>query len=176
MTFTDETLKRARDVDPRRLAVAGGSYGGYMTNWIIGHTDRFACAVTSRSISNFMSFIGSSDFGFAWPIEFGNVGPWQNPRHYLRISPLSYLRRMTTPTLIEHQEQDHRCPIEQAEQLWAALKAKKVPVEFLRYPEEPHGMSRGGRPDRRIDRLERILRWLDRWTRRSARGRRRTGT
>jgi dipeptidyl aminopeptidase/acylaminoacyl peptidase len=111
-----------------------------------------------------MSFIGSSDFGYAWPVEFGKVGPWQNPAHYLRMSPLTYLRRMKTPTLIEHQEQDHRCPIEQAEQLWSALKMKGVPVEFLRYPGEPHGMSRGGRPDRRIDRLERILDWLGRWT------------
>lgn len=165
MAFTDAALRRARHVDPRRLAVAGGSYGGFMTNWIIGHTSRFACAVTSRSISNFMSFLGSSDFGYAWPREFGNVGPWENPRHYLRMSPLAYLANIRTPTLIEHQEEDHRCPIEQAEQLWAALKAKGVPAEFLRYPGEPHGMSRSGRPDRRIDRLERILAWIGRWTR-----------
>lgn len=164
MTFTDVVLKKVRSLDGRRLAVGGGSYGGFMTNWIIGHTGRFACAVTSRSISNFMSFIGSSDFGYAWPVEFGKIGPWQNPQHYLRMSPLTYLKKMVTPTLIEQQEEDHRCPIEQAEQLWAALKAKGVPVEFIRYPGEPHGMSRGGRPDRRIDRMERILGWLGRWT------------
>lgn len=164
MAFTDVVVRRTRHLDRRRMGVAGGSYGGYMTNWIIGHTRRFACAVTSRSISNFMSFIGSSDFGYAWPVEFGGIGPWDNPKHYLRMSPLSYLKNMKTPTLIEHQEEDHRCPIEQAEQLWAGLKARGVPVEFIRYPGEPHGMSRGGRPDRRIDRLERILRWLDQWT------------
>jgi dipeptidyl aminopeptidase/acylaminoacyl peptidase len=166
MAFTDEALRRAKQVDRRRVAVGGGSYGGYMTNWIIGHTDRFACAVTSRSISNLMSFVGSSDFGYAWPQEFGSLGPWEDPRHYLKMSPLTYLSRMKTPTLIEHQEEDHRCPIEQAEQLWAALKVKGVPVEFARYPGEPHGMSRGGRPDRRVDRLERIQAWLEKWTRR----------
>jgi dipeptidyl aminopeptidase/acylaminoacyl peptidase len=164
MTFTDEALRRAKQANRRRVAVAGGSYGGFMTNWIIGHTSRFACAVTSRSISNLMSFIGSSDFGYAWPQEFGALGPWEDPRHYLQMSPLTYLKNMKTPTLIEHQEEDHRCPIEQAEQLWAALKAKGVPVEFVRYPGEPHGMSRGGRPDRRIDRLTRILVWLEKWT------------
>jgi dipeptidyl aminopeptidase/acylaminoacyl peptidase len=164
MAFTDVALRRARHVARRRVAVAGGSYGGYMTNWIIGHTNRFACAITSRSISNFMSFVGTSDFGWLWPKEFGTMGPWEAPERYLRMSPLYYLKNMRTPTLIEHQEEDHRCPIEQAEQLWTALKWKGVPVEFLRYPGEPHGMSRGGRPDRRIDRLERIHAWLERWT------------
>jgi dipeptidyl aminopeptidase/acylaminoacyl peptidase len=163
MVFTDTVLRRRRLIDRRRLAVAGGSYGGFMTNWIIGHTQRFACAVSSRSISNLMSFVGSSDFGYSWPQEFGSRGPWEDPRHYLRMSPLTYLRNMKTPTLIDHQEEDHRCPIEQAEQLWAALKVKGVPVEFLRYPAEPHGMSRNGRPDRRIDRLERILAWMEKW-------------
>lgn len=164
MAFTDVALRRARHVDRRRVAVAGGSYGGYMTNWIIGHTNRFACAITSRSISNFMSFVGTSDGGYLWPKEFGTKGPWEAPERYLRMSPLYYLKNMRTPTLIEHQEEDHRCPIEQAEQLWTALKWKGVPVEFLRYPGEPHGMSRNGRPDRRIDRLERIHAWLERWT------------
>ncbi len=163
MTFTDAALKRAKHLDRKRLGVAGGSYGGFMTNWIIGHTDRFACAMTQRSISNLMSFVGSSDFGYFWPQEFGSAGPWEDPKHYLAMSPLTYLKNMKTPTLIEHQEQDHRCPIEQGEQLWAALRIKGVPCEFARYPGEPHGMSRNGRPDRRIDRMERNLKWLGRW-------------
>ncbi|MBK8229417.1 MAG: S9 family peptidase [Candidatus Eisenbacteria bacterium] len=163
MTFTDFALKKAGHLDRKRLCVAGGSYGGFMTNWIIGHTDRFACAMTQRSISNLLSFVGSSDFGYFWPREFGSAGPWEDPKHYLAMSPLTYLSKMKTPTLIEHQEEDHRCPVEQAEQLWAALKSKGVPCEFVRYPGEPHGMSRNGRPDRRIDRLERNLRWMKRW-------------
>jgi len=166
MAFTDVVFRKARHLDRARLGVAGGSYGGFMTNWIIGHTDRFACAMTQRSISNLMSFVGSSDFGYFWPKEFGSASPWEDPQHYLKMSPLTYLEHMKTPTLIEHQEEDHRCPIEQAEQLWAALRWKGVPCEFVRYPGEPHGMSRGGRPDRRIDRLERNLRWLGRWLKR----------
>jgi dipeptidyl aminopeptidase/acylaminoacyl peptidase len=164
MEFTDVALRKARHVDRRRVAVGGGSYGGYMTNWIIGHTNRFACAITSRSISNFISFVGTSDFGYMWPKEFNTKGPWEVPERYLKMSPLYYLAKMRTPTLIEHQEEDHRCPMEQAEQLWTALKWKGVPVELIRYPAEPHGMSRGGRPDRRIDRLERIHAWLETWT------------
>lgn len=170
MTFTDEALRRSPGVDRRRLGVAGGSYGGYMTNWIIAHTDRFAAAITQRSVVNLMSFAGSSDFGFAWFRVFGGRFAWRDPAHYLSMSPITYVDAVKTPTLIEHQEQDHRCPIEQAEQLYAALKVRKVPVEFHRYPEESHGMSRGGRPDRRIERLERIAGWLDRWT-----GKRRNG-
>ncbi|MCE9581663.1 MAG: S9 family peptidase, partial [Planctomycetes bacterium] len=164
MGFTDECLRLEPRIDRRRLGVAGGSYGGFMTNWIVGHTQRFAAGVSSRSISNFLSFVGSSDFGYAWPKGFwGEDCAWDHTQKYLAMSPLTYLKDMKTPLLIEHQEEDHRCPMEQAEQLWAALKWKGVPCEFVRYPQEPHGMSRGGRPDRRIDRLERIVKWFDRW-------------
>ncbi|MBI2922743.1 MAG: S9 family peptidase [Planctomycetes bacterium] len=171
MAFTDECLRLAPEIDRRRLGVAGGSYGGFMTNWIVGHTPRFSAAVTSRSISNFLSFVGSSDFGYAWPKGFfGHDTAWTDPKKYLAMSPLASLNKMKTPMLIEHQEEDHRCPMEQAEQLWSALKWKGVPVEFARYPQEPHGMSRGGRPDRRIDRLERIVGWFDRWLKNGGRG------
>jgi len=163
MRFTDEALRRSPHVDRRRLGVAGGSYGGFMTNWIIGHTTRFRAAVTSRSVVNLMSFVGSSDFGHAWWRVFGGKIAWRDPAHYLSMSPIAYVDAVRTPTLIEHQERDDRCPIEQAEQLFAALKARGVPVEFHRYPDESHGMSRGGRPDRRIERLERITGWFDRW-------------
>jgi len=163
MAFTDEVLRRHPKIDRRRVGVAGGSYGGYMTNWIIGHSRRFAAAVTQRSVVNLMSFAGTSDFGWVWPKVFGGKAVWRDPVHYLRMSPISYVDAVRTPTLIEHQENDHRCPIEQAEQLYAALKVRKVPTEFHRYPEEFHGMSRGGRPDRRIERCKRIAGWFDRW-------------
>jgi len=166
MRFTDVVLRRYKFLDRTRIGVAGGSYGGYMTNWIIGHTQRFKCAVTQRCISNWLSFIGASDFGWAWTRNWGYTNPWENPQKYLKASPLTYLKNIKTPTLVEHQEQDHRCPIDQGEQFWSALKAKGVPTEFVRYPAEPHGMSRMGRPDRRIDRIERIVQWLDRWLRR----------
>lgn len=163
MRFTDVVLRKHRAIDRRRVGVAGGSYGGFMTNWIIGHTQRFKCAITQRCLSNLLSFVGASDFGFMWPREFGAGSPWENAAHYLKMSPLTYLSNMKTPTLIEHQEEDHRCPIDQAEQLWSALRSKGVPCSFVRYPQEPHGMSRSGRPDRRIDRLERIEAWLGQW-------------
>ncbi|MFB3908340.1 MAG: prolyl oligopeptidase family serine peptidase [Candidatus Eisenbacteria bacterium] len=163
MDFTDEVLARYPQIDRRRLAVCGGSYGGYMTNWILGHTDRFAAAVTQRSVTNLMSFAGTSDFGYHWHRIFGGRPAWSDPAHWLAMSPIAYADAMKTPTLIEHQERDDRCPIEQAEQLYAALRSRGVPVEFHRYPEESHGMSRDGRPDRRIERLRRIAAWLDRW-------------
>ncbi len=163
MTFVDEALARFPAIDRRRLGVAGGSYGGYMTSWIIGHTNRFAAAVAQRAVVNLASFCGSSDFGYAWYRAFGGKVSWRDPAHYLKMSPITYVDAVKTPTLIEHQENDHRCSIEQAEQLFAALKLRKVPTEFHRYPDESHGMSRGGRPDRRIERLERIAAWFDRW-------------
>ncbi|KAF0244630.1 MAG: putative S9 family [Planctomycetota bacterium] len=166
MAFTDECLRLEPRLDRRRLGCAGGSYGGFMVNWIVGHTDRFKAGVSSRGISNFLSFVGSSDFGYAWPKGYyGEDNAWGNTSKYLKMSPLAYLKNMKTPVLIEHQEEDHRCPVEQAEQLWAALKWKGVPCEFVRYPQEPHGMSRSGRPDRRVDRLERIVAWFGRWLR-----------
>ncbi len=148
-------------IDNKRLAVAGGSYGGYMTNWIIGHTDRFRCAVTDRSVVNMQSMFGTCDFAFSsdgyWA---GN--PWAQPQKLLQQSPLSYVANVKTPVLIIHSEGDLRCPIEQAEQLFTALKRLKKEVVFVRYPQETsHGLSRMGPPDLRLDRLQRIGDWLD---------------
>ena len=163
MAFTDEVLKRYPQIDPSRVGVAGGSYGGYMTNWIIGHTDRFAAANTQRCISNLISFIGASDFGYLWKKEWPLGDPWTEPEKWRELSPITYADQMKTPTLIIHSENDWRCPIEQAQQLFVALKMRKVPVKFAWFPEESHGLSRGGRPDRRIKRLELIADWFERW-------------
>jgi dipeptidyl aminopeptidase/acylaminoacyl peptidase len=146
-------------IDEKRMGVAGGSYGGYMTNWIVGHTDRFAAAVTMRSVVNMESFFGSSDFGFEMRNELGGA-PWQRRELYRKLSPITYVENIKTPLLIIHSEQDHRCPIEQAEQLYAALRALKREVLFIRYPEEGHGLSRGGKPEHRVDRLQRIIEWF----------------
>lgn len=149
-------------VESKRLGVTGGSYGGYMTNWIVGHTNRFKAAVTQRSVVNLVSFLGSSDFGYDDHREFGGQ-PWNNFEEYVRMSPITYVEKIRTPLLILHNEQDLRCSIEQAEQLFTALKVLKRKVEFVRFPEEPHGLSRHGRPDRRLARLEWILKWFDRY-------------
>jgi len=152
-------------IDPARMGVTGGSYGGYMTNWIIGHTDRFRAAVTQRSVSNLISMYGSSDFNWSFQIELGNEPPWENLENYWRQSPLKYIGNAKTPTLVIHSEQDLRCDMEQGEQIFVALKKLGVDTEMVRFPDEPHGLSRGGRTDRRIERLSHILRWFDRYLR-----------
>jgi len=149
-------------VNGNRMGVTGGSYGGYMTNWIVGHTDFFKAAVTQRSVTNLVSFFGSSDMGYDDWREFGG-NPWDNFEDYVRMSPITYVKNIKTPLLIIHSESDLRCSIEQAEQLFAALKVLRRKVMFLRFPEEPHGLSRMGRPDRRIERLRRIVGWFDKY-------------
>ena len=162
MACVDRALELHGELDVDRLGVAGGSYGGYMTNWIIGHTDRFSAAVTMRCVSNLYSFWGTSDIGFLWDERYGGH-PWEVPENYRQQSPITYLGDVTTPTLVIHSEEDHRCPMEQGEQVFATLKKQGVETEFLRYPGESHGLSRGGRPWHRIHRLEQIIQWFDRY-------------
>ncbi len=162
LTIADHA--RRSHVDPDApMHVTGGSYGGFMTNWLIGVTDRFASAVTQRSITNWLSFYGTSDVGFSWlHIETGG-NPWEHTQSLWDKSPMKHVAKVRTPLLILHAEQDHRCPIEQAEQLFVALKVLgHAPVEFVRFPDEGHDLSRSGRPDRRIQRLEAILEWFER--------------
>lgn len=149
-------------IDKNRMGVTGGSYGGYMTNWIVTHTDFFKAAVTQRSVTNFVSFYGSSDLGFDIDREIKG-SPWKNLDSWWEMSPIKHVAKIKTPLLIIHSEQDLRCPIEQAEQLFVSLKKLKRKVEMVRFPGEPHGLSRCGRPDRRMARLEWILKWFDRY-------------
>ncbi len=162
MAATDAAA-RLPGIDPERVGVTGGSYGGFMTNWIVGHTDRFRCAVTQRSVVNLQSMAGTCDFNFGDTKYFGG-NAWNQPERLLAQSPLTYAAAVGTPLLILHSEGDLRCPIEQAEQLFAALKNLGGTVEFVRYPREAnHGLSRSGPPDLRRDRLERIASWMERW-------------
>ncbi len=148
-------------IDTDRLGVTGGSYGGYLTNWIVSHDDRFKAAVTQRCISNFHSFFGTSDIGVNFgEFEFGGV-PWKDAELLLRHSPISYVDRINTPLLIVHNENDLRCPIEQAEQMFTALKYLEREVAFVRIPEESHDLSRSGTPSRRKARLSHIIGWFD---------------
>lgn len=155
-------LDEQKYVAKNRVAICGGSYGGYMTNWALGHTRRFRCGVTDRSVVDLKSFHGSSDIGFYDHTEFGGHY-WDNPDGYERMSPLTYADKIKDPLLIVHSEFDLRCAIEQAEQLFVALKARGRKVEFLRFPEESHGLSRGGRPDRRVARMEAYVEWFNRY-------------
>ncbi|MCA9286187.1 MAG: S9 family peptidase [Phycisphaerales bacterium] len=150
-------------VDTRRMAVMGGSYGGYMTNWAIGHTDVFRCAITDRCVSNLLSMAGSSDYPDLvdeyWP---GAV--WDRWERRWESSPIKHFGGVKTPTLIIHSEGDLRCNVEQGEQVHAALTILGVPTRFVRYPASTsHGLSRGGPPDLRMHRLTEIVGWLGRW-------------
>ncbi|MDP9245532.1 MAG: S9 family peptidase [Chloroflexota bacterium] len=149
-------------VDPKRLYVTGGSYGGFMTNWIVGHTDRFKAAATQRSISNNVSAFGTSDIGWHfWQFEMGDATPWRDAHKLVERSPLTYVEDVRTPLLILHAEKDFRCPIEQAEQLFVALKVLGKEAVFVRFQDDSHELTRGGKPKNRIDHARRIADWFD---------------
>ncbi len=148
-------------IDKERMGVTGGSYGGFMTNWIIGHTNRFAAAVTQRSVSNNISMYGSSDLNWTFEYEVGGGPPWESYENWWRQSPFKYIGNVKTPTLVIHSEQDMRTDLEQGEQIFVALKRLGVDTKLVLFPEEPHGLSRGGRTDRRIARLNHMKHWFD---------------
>ncbi len=150
-------------IDAQRMGVTGGSYGGYMTVWIIGHTQRFKAAVTQRCVSNFVSMWGSSDFNWTFQAELGNKAPFEDLEKYWKHSPIAYIGNARTPTKVIHNEFDLRCPIEQGEQVFVALKRLGVETEMVRFPDEFHGLSRGGRTDRRIARLNHIVGWFEKY-------------
>ena len=162
MTAVDGLLAN-EPVDPKRLYLTGGSYGGYMTNWLVGHTNRFRAAVTQRSVTNLESFVGSSDIGFTFGRAEFDGQPWEEPERYRKLSPLTYAEKIETPLLVVHSESDFRCPIEQGEQLFVKLKLLGKTVEMVRFVGESHGLSRGGRPQNRAERLRRILGWFKRY-------------
>lgn len=162
MAGLDYVLGEETWIDENRLGVTGGSYGGFMTNWIVGHTNRFKAAVTQRSISNWVSFFGVSDIGYYFT-------PWQigtdmlDPEKLWEHSPLKYAKNIETPLLILHSELDFRCPIEQAEQLFVTLKSMGKETSFVRFPENDHNLSRTGTPNLRIERLEQIVSWFEQY-------------
>jgi dipeptidyl aminopeptidase/acylaminoacyl peptidase len=146
-------------IDPERLGVTGGSYGGYMTNWIITHTDRFKVALTQRCVSNLVSMYTLSDINFNFVESEFEGDIWTNPRIWER-SPIAHANKAKTPLLMLHSEADFRCPIEQAEEFYLALKRVGCPVQLVRTPNEDHNLSRNGSPDHRIGRLRRINDWF----------------
>jgi acylaminoacyl-peptidase len=148
-------------VDGERLGVTGGSYGGYLTTWIVGHTDRFRAAVTCRSVSDMTSEMLSGDIGgpLFGRYEYG-ANPWEDPELYHRHSPLTYAAHIRTPLLIQHAEKDLRCPITQAEELFTVLRSLRRPVRLMRVPDESHELTRSGTPFRRVENIERIRDWF----------------
>ena len=147
--------------DGERLGVTGGSYGGYLTNWIVAHDDRFRAAMTCRCVSDMGTLFLTGDIsGGDWAeIEF-EATPWSDPGYYREISPISHAERITTPLLIQHSERDLRTTIAQAEALFTVLRTLKRPVRLLRVPEETHELTRSGTPFRRVENLEIVLGWF----------------
>jgi dipeptidyl aminopeptidase/acylaminoacyl peptidase len=156
-----DAVVRKGYIDESRLGVTGGSYGGFMTNWLIGHHERFKAAVTDRCVADRASFFGSSDLGWDFADDDMDTTPWDDPELYRRMSPIAYVKNMRTPLLIIHSEQDLRCNIEQAEQLFATLKYMGREVLFVRFEGQSHGLSRGGHPLLRKERLRHILSWFE---------------
>lgn len=150
------------DVDSTKMGVTGGSYGGFMTAWITTRTDRFKAAQADRMISNWWSWYGSSDAQGLTEFEFYGK-PWENPALYDTLAPIRYVDQVNTPTLIVQSEEDHRTPMTDAEQWFAALKKRDVPVEFVRYPRSTHDLSRTGEPWLLVDRLGRLRQWFGYW-------------
>jgi dipeptidyl aminopeptidase/acylaminoacyl peptidase len=157
-----EVVARRPDVDSTRMGVTGGSYGGVMTAWVTVKTNRFRAAQTDRMISNFWSWYGSSDAQGLTEFEFYGK-PWENPALYDSLSPIKYVDRVRTPTLIVQSEEDHRTPMTDAEQWFMALRKRDVPVEFVRYPRSNHDLSRTGEPWLLVDRLGRLRQWFGYW-------------
>jgi acylaminoacyl-peptidase len=156
-----ETLIADGLADPERLGVTGGSYGGYLTNWIVAHDNRFAAAMTCRSVSDMTMLMLTGDIssGFWSKYEFGAT-PWDDPAYFREISPITYADRIRTPLLIQHSERDLRTTIGQAEALFTVIRSKKRPVRLLRVPEETHELTRSGAPFRRAENLAVVRDWF----------------
>ena len=148
-------------LDPDRMAVTGGSYGGYMTNWIIGHTTRFRAAVTLNSVTNLTSSFGTGDIDSVFAERQYGL-PWEAEAHYRERSPITYAPQIVTPTRIIHAENDYRCPIEQGEQLYVWLKKLgRAPVDFIRVPRSSHTVNAS--PRQRLQVREKVFEWIERY-------------
>jgi dipeptidyl aminopeptidase/acylaminoacyl peptidase len=162
MGVVDTALERFPFLDADRLGVLGGSYGGFMTSWIVGHTKRFKAALSERAVNHMVSAFGSSDIFWIFERQFG--GPmWENVDEWLRMSPATYAQDIETPLLVVHSENDLRCNVEQGEHLFTLLRLLGKKVEMLRFPAESHELSRSGSPVHRVQRFEAVLDWFERY-------------
>lgn len=166
MAFVDNVLAHYPQIDERKLCCTGGSYGGYMSNWIMCHTDRFCCIATQRSISNWITMYGVSDIPPIACDETTDQNPYSDKgfEQMWQVSPLKYVRNAKTPTLFIHSDEDHRCPIEEGYQLFTALQYMGVESRMVVFHGENHELSRTGKPKHRIRRLKEITEWFDRHT------------
>ncbi len=162
MAGLDAAIARG-GIDANRLGVAGGSYGGYMTNWIVGHTDRFKAAVTMRCVSNFATMFGMSDIGWGLAVDEWQAAPWEDLNKLMDRSPITYVANIHTPLLILHSDNDLRCPLGEAQQLFSALKYLGRQTKLVVFEGQSHGLSRGGHPRSRVLRLKEIENWFEKY-------------
>ncbi len=163
MDFVDAVLEKYPAIDDKRMGVTGGSYGGFMTNWIVGHTDRFACAATQRSISNWFSFWGVSDIGMRFlPAQHkAKIYEEEEQKYIWDISPLKYAKNFKTPLLIIHSDADYRCPIPDGYQMFTAYKELGLECRMVIFKGENHELNRSGKPQHRLRRLSEITDWFE---------------
>ncbi len=163
MNFTDLSLETYKDINKDLLFVTGGSYGGFMTNWIIGHTDRFKAAVSQRSISNWISMFNTTDIGYYFADDQTAATPWVNHEKMWEQSPLKYADKVKTPTLFIHSEEDYRCWITEGLQMFTALKFHGVESRLCMFRGENHELSRSGKPKHRVRRLTEMDEWFKKY-------------
>lgn len=161
MAFTDLAMETYADIDKDRFGVTGGSYGGYMTNWIIGHTDRFKAAASERSIANWISKFNTTDIGYYFVDDQAEGTPWNSQEKLWDQSPLKYADRVSTPTLFIHSDEDYRCWVAEGLQMFTALKYHNVPSRLCMFHGENHELSRSGKPKHRVRRLVELTSWFE---------------
>lgn len=160
MKFTDVVLERYTAIDQQRVGVTGGSYGGFMTNWIIGHTNRFKAAASQRSIANWISFAHTSDIGEFFTKDQQQADTWESVEELWWHSPLKYANQVKTPTLFIHSNEDYRCPYSEGLQMYSALVEHGIEARLCMFKGENHELSRSGKPKHRVKRLEEITNWM----------------
>ncbi len=161
MAFCDAALSSHPQMDSTNFFETGGSYGGFMTNWIVGHTDRFKACASQRSISNWFSFYGVADIGVRFSLDQNATDPWNNPEKLWWHSPMKYADKCKTPTLFIHSFEDYRCPIDQGYQMFSALIDHGVEAKMVLFKGENHELSRSGKPLHRIKRIDEITKWFE---------------
>ena len=161
MNFTDFAIKKYPQIDENNMGVYGGSYGGFMTNWIVSHTNRFKAANSQRSISNWTSFYGVSDIGYYFAPDQTGANPWDNLEKMWEQSPIKHAKNVKTPTMFIHSDEDYRCPLEQGLQMYTRIKENGVDTKMYIFHGENHELSRSGKPKARIKRIEKIKEWFD---------------
>jgi len=163
MEFVNVVIENFSFIDKDRLGVTGGSYGGFMTNWIIGHTNRFKAAASQRSIANWISKFGTTDIGYYFVEDQQAATPWTNFEKLWFHSPMKYADRVKTPTLFIHSEEDYRCWLAEGLQMFTSLKYNGVEAKLVMFRGENHELSRSGKPKHRIRRLKEISDWFDKY-------------